>query len=88
MIKRRNQNSISNYNRSELGATLFEIASIFHVHFFFNKIRIFRKCEQLYLKNVLKSDWLFCLVLHLEKNTNQTVVIINYCKMDLSPMKL
>lgn len=66
MIKRRNQNSISNYNRSELGATLFEIASIFHV------------------KNVLKSDWLFCLVLHLEKNANQTVVIINYCKMDLS----
>lgn len=56
--------------------------------FFFYKIRIFRKCEQLYLKNVLKSDWLFCLVLHLEKNANQTVVIINYCKMDLSPMKL
>ena len=38
MIKRRNQNSISNYNRSELGATLFEIASIFHVHFFKTKL--------------------------------------------------
>lgn len=87
MIKRRNQNSLAIITDLSW-VRLYLKSQVFFTSIFLNKIRIFRKCEQLYLKNVLKSDWLFCLVLHLEKNANQTVVIINYCKMDLSPMKL